>query len=270
VLDVILQRLAEFMEKAQKLKRKITGAMIYPSVVISVAGLILLGIMLLVVPQFQAIFKDFDTDLPAPTQFLINMSSWLGGSQEGQIIPGWLVIVGTPFGIAGLMKLVKRNKAGAAAVDVIKLKIPVMGKLLQYTAIARFTRTLGTLIAAGVPILEAILITRDTVGNFVYEKALNKVHDAIREGEPFAAPLRESKVVDNLVVNMIDVGEETGDLDKMMMKVADNYDDEVDTAVGALVSLLEPLMVVFLGGSVGFIVIALFLPLVKLIQSVTK
>ncbi len=270
VLDVILQRLADFMEKAEKLKRKITGAMIYPAVVISVAGLILLGIMLLVVPQFQTIFKDFDTDLPAPTMFLINTSDWLAGSKEGQIIPGWLVILGTPFLITVFNKIISRSKAGQAALDTLKLKIPVLGTLLQFTAIARFTRTLGTLIAAGVPILEAILITRDTVGNYVYEKALNKVHDAIREGEPFAAPLRESKVVDSLVVNMIDVGEETGDLDKMLMKVADNYDDEVDTAVGALVSLLEPLMVVFLGGSVGFIVIALFLPLVKLIQSVTS
>jgi type IV pilus assembly protein PilC len=158
---------------------------------------------------------------------------------------------------------------GRAAVDTVKLKIPVLGRLLQLTAVARFTRTLGTLVAAGVPILEAIKITRDTVGNHVYEKALDKVHDSIREGESFANPLRETKVVDAIVVNMIDVGEETGDMDKMLMKIADNYDEDVDTAVGALVSLLEPIMVVFLGGTVGFIVIALFLPLVSLIQSVS-
>lgn len=270
VLDVILQRLADFMEKAQRLKRKILGAMIYPTVVISIAALILLGIMILVVPQFQEIFKDFDTELPAPTVFLIDTSSWIAGTQEGQNIPGWLVIIGSPFAFYFAMKLIGKNKAGRAAIDTIKLKIPVIGGLARKTAIARFTRTLGTLIAAGVPILEAILITRDTVGNHVYEKALQKVHDAIREGDPFVGPLRESRVVDALVVNMIDVGEETGDLDKMLLKVADNYDEEVDTAVEALVSLLEPLMVVFLGGTVGFIVIALFLPLVTLIQSVSK
>ena len=270
VLDVILQRLADFMEKAQRLKRKIIGAMIYPAVVISIAGLILLGIMVLVVPQFQEIFKDFDTELPAPTVFLIDTSSWIAGTQEGQTVPGWLVIMGSPFAAIMLIKLIGKNKGGRAAIDVLKLQIPVVGGLVRKTAIARFTRTLGTLITAGVPILEAILITRDTVGNAVYEKALQKVHDAIREGDPFVGPLRQSRVVDSLVVNMIDVGEETGDLDKMLLKIADNYDDEVDTAVAALVSLIEPLMVVFLGGTVGFIVIALFLPLVSLIQSVSS
>jgi type IV pilus assembly protein PilC len=269
VLDVILQRLAEFMEKAEKLKRQIIGAMIYPAVVIGVAGLIIVGIMIVVVPKFQEIFKDFDTDLPAPTKLLINASSWLSGSQAGQWIPGWLVLLLTPIMISVTMKMLRKGKAGRIVVDTIKLKIPVFGQLQRAAAVARFTRTLGTLISAGVPILEAILITRDTVGNYVFEVALQKVHDSIREGESFAGPLRETKVVDAMVVNMIDVGEETGDLDKMLMKVASNYDEEVETAVEALVSLLEPLMVVFLGGSVGFIVIALFLPLVKLIQSVT-
>ncbi|MBI1373753.1 MAG: type II secretion system F family protein [Phycisphaera sp.] len=270
VLDIILQRLADFMEKAEKLKRKIVGAMIYPAVVISVAAMILTGIMIVVVPKFQEIFADFDTELPAPTQWLINFSNWISGSQEGQWIPGWALIFGSPFIIMFSTKMISKNKAGKAMVDRVKLKIPVFGSLLQMTAIAKFTRTLGTLISAGVPILEAIKITSDTVGNYVYESALEKVHDAIREGEPFAGPLRETKVVDNLVVNMIDVGEETGDLDKMLMKIADNYDDEVDVKVNALVSLLEPIMVVGLGASIGFIVIALFLPLVKLIQSVSQ
>ena len=148
------------------------------------------------------------------------------------------------------------------------MKIPVIGNLIKKTAIARFTRTLGTLIAAGVPILEAILITRDTSGNYVFEKALTKVHDSIREGETFAKPLRESKVCDAIVVNMIDVGEETGDLDAMLMKIADNYEEEVDVAVASLLSLLEPFMVVILGGIVGTIVLALFLPLVAMIESV--
>lgn len=269
VLDVILQRLAEFMEKAQKLKRQIIGAMIYPAVVISVAVLIIIGIMVVVVPKFQKIFADFNTDLPVPTKILINTSAWIAGNQPGQLIPGWLVIIGTPFMFWALSKALKQGKAGRAFVDRFKISIPVFGKLLKTTYVARFTRTLGTLVNAGVPILEAILITRDTIGNSVYENALQKVHDSIREGESFATPLRESKVVDAMVVNMIDVGEETGDLDKMLMKVADNYDEEVEVAVEALVSMLEPLMVVFLGGSVGFIVVALFLPLVKLIQSVT-
>jgi len=150
------------------------------------------------------------------------------------------------------------------------LKIPVFGTLLQKSAVARFTRTLGTLISAGVPILEAILITRETAGNEVYSRAMEKVHDSIREGESFAGPLRATGVCDGLVTNMIDVGEETGELDKMLLKIADNYEEEMDVAVASLVSLLEPLMVVLLGSIVGFIVIALFLPLVKLIESVSR
>lgn len=160
------------------------------------------------------------------------------------------------------------TKFGRAVTDVIRMKIPVIGTLIKKTSIARFTRTLGTLIAAGVPILEAILITRDTSGNYVFEKALTKVHDSIREGETFAKPLRESKVCDAIVVNMIDVGEETGDLDAMLMKIADNYEEEVDVAVASLLSLLEPFMVVILGAIVGTIVLALFLPLVSMIESV--
>ena len=162
------------------------------------------------------------------------------------------------------------TKFGRAVTDVIRMKIPVIGNLIKKTAIARFTRTLGTLIAAGVPILEAVLITRDTSGNYVFEKALTKVHDSIREGETFAKPLRESKVCDAIVVNMIDVGEETGDLDSMLMKIADNYEEEVDVAVASLLSLLEPFMVVILGGIVGTIVLALFLPLVAMIESVSS
>ena len=269
VLDIILQRLADFMEKAQKLKAKIKGAMIYPIVVISVAVLILTGIMIFVVPKFQEIFADFDTDLPAPTKMLMGTANWMIGKDENQLIPGWIVILGSPFFAMFVAKILKKSRGGQKVLDKFKMSVPVMGNLVKLNAIAKFTRTLGTLIGAGVPILEALNITRETVGNYLYENALQKVHDAIREGESFAGPLREAKVCDALVVNMIDVGEETGDLDKMLMKIADNYDEEVDNAVQALVSMLEPLMVVFLGGTVGFIVIALFLPLVKLIQSVS-
>ncbi|MDX1565995.1 MAG: type II secretion system F family protein, partial [Phycisphaeraceae bacterium] len=267
VLDVILQRLAEFMEKALRIKRKIIGAMIYPSVVISVAVAIVTGIMIFIVPKFQEIFQDFDTELPGMTKLLITMADWIGGAPEDQLIPGYVWIVAFPFIAFYGTKLLRKSKPGRIAVDVAKLRIPVIGPLLQYTAVARFTRTLGTLISAGVPILEAILITRDTIGNYVYENALQRVHDSIREGDTFVAPLRETKVVDPIVVNLIDVGEETGELDKMLIKIADNYDEEVDTKVSALISLLEPLMVVLLGGAVGFIVVALFLPLVALIQN---
>jgi len=263
VLDVILQRLAEFMEKAQRLKRRVIGAMIYPAVVITFSVLIVTGIMIFVVPKFRDIFKDFHTTLPALTQFLMDMSDWIADDY------GWLVIFGSPFGLFFGMKLVGKSKLGQKIIDRVKLKLPIMGQIISKTSIARFTRTLGTLLSAGVPILDALNITRDTVGNTVFEAALQKVHDAIREGESFAGPLRQAKVCDSIVSNMIDVGEETGDLDKMLMKIADNYDEEVDVLIGSLVSLLEPIMVVTLGGIVGTIVVALFLPLVKLIQSVS-
>jgi len=270
VLDVILQRLANFMEKSQRLRRRIKGAMIYPTVVISVAVLIVTGIMYYVIPKFQEIFNDFEIELPGITLWLINASHWVAGTASpNQVVPGWVIILASPFVLFLFFKLIRKTNPGRAVTDVVRLRIPLVGPLMRKTAIARFTRTLGTLISAGVPILEAIMITRDTSGNYVYEKALTKVHDSIREGESFAGPLRESKVCDPLVVNMIDVGEETGDLDTMLIKIADNYDEEVDVAVQSLVALLEPLMVVVLGGIIGTIVLALFMPLVKMIESVS-
>jgi type IV pilus assembly protein PilC len=263
VLDLILSRLADFMEKAAKLKKKVIGAMIYPGVVISIAVGIVSMIMIFVIPKFESIFTDFKLELPAPTQILLIISRWFATQY------GWAYILAAPFVIWGSMKLISLSEGGRYALDVVKLKIPILGGILGKTAIARFTRTLGTLISAGVPILDALNITRETCGNEVYSRALAKVHDAIREGESMADPLRATKVCDAIVVNMVDVGEETGDLDKMLMKIADNYDEEVDVLVGSLVSLLEPIMVVTLGGIVGLIVVALFLPLVKLIQSVS-
>lgn len=265
VLDIILQRLAEFMEKAEKLKRKIVSAMIYPAVVISFAGAIVVGIMIVVIPKFKDIFNDFGVTLPAPTLFLMGTSDWVVKGTP----PGWLILLLSPFAIMGAIKLIRSSNGGKYALDYVGLKIPGLGMLMQKTAVARFTRTLGTLIAAGVPILEAINITRDTSGNEVYARALGKVHDSIREGESFAGPLRITKVCDGLVTNMIDVGEETGDLDKMLLKIADNYEEDVDVAVNSLVSLLEPIMVITMGSIVGFIVVALFMPLVELIQSVS-
>ncbi|MBN1344581.1 MAG: type II secretion system F family protein [Phycisphaerae bacterium] len=340
VLDVILQRLAEFMEKAQALKRQVVGAMIYPAVVITFAVGIVSGIMIVVVPKFKEIFSDFGSSLPGPTILLMDISDWFivsGGWVVVLITPpsvmmmlgrmrrsdnarsgameilkyiimvmsvgvffvlcaGLLIYLGmieTPFQQAGagilttwgsaqlyalyvvvpicaLAALLGMGKGGIGyGIDKMLLNIPVIGAILSKTSIARFSRTLGTLISAGVPILEALTITKETSGNRVYGYALGLVHDSIRQGESFAGPLKQTKVCDGLVVNMIDVGEETGDLDKMLMKVADNYDEEVEALVGGLVSLLEPIMVIFLGTVVGFIVIALFLPLVTLINSVS-
>ncbi len=266
VLDTILQRLADFMEKAQRLKRKVVGAMIYPSVVITFAVMIVAGIMVAVVPKFKEIFKDFGSELPALTMFLINLSEWFVHGKP----PGIVILVLSPIVFFLMIKLIRKSQSGRYAVDLVLLKIPILGKILGKSSIARFTRTLGTLLAAGVPILEAINITRETSGNEVYARALGSVHDEIREGESFANPLRAAKICDGLVINMIDVGEETGDLDKMLIKIADNYDEEVETLVDGLVSLLEPIMVVVLGGIVGFIVIALFLPLVHLINAVSS
>ena len=264
VLDIILQRLADFMEKAQALKRKVIGAMIYPVAVITFAMLIVTGLLVFVVPSFQTIFADMGSELPGVTRMLLDLSTWVKDDF------GWIVILGSPFGFWALMRLIKMSETGKYFLDSVKLRIPIMGQIVSKTAIARFTRTLGTLLTAGVPILEAINITRETAGNEVYSKALAKVHDGIREGENFAEPLRQSKIVEPMVVNMIDVGEETGELDKMLNKIADIYDDEVETLVSSLVSLLEPVMVITLGIIVGFIVIALFMPMVKLLDDVSQ
>ena len=262
VLDVILQRLADFMEKAEKLKRRIKGAMIYPIVVVSFAILMVTGIMIFVIPKFKKLFASFKTGLPQITIMLMNFSHWVAKKY------GWAYIIFSPFAIWFLIKMIGKTGPGRTMLDWIKLRIPVMGKIVSKGTVARFTRTLGTLLAAGVPILEAINITRDTCGNKMFEKAMQRVHDAIREGEGFATPLRNSRVVDSIVVNMIDVGEETGDMDKMLTKIADNYDEEVDVLVTSLVSLLEPIMIVVLGTIVGFIVLAVFLPYIKLLSTV--
>ncbi|MBL8963524.1 MAG: type II secretion system F family protein [Phycisphaeraceae bacterium] len=267
VLDIILQRLSEFMEKAQRLKRKIRGAMVYPIVVVSIAVLILSGIMIFIIPKFEEIFTDFGVKLPAITLWLMNTSRWVAGNVPGQQVPGFVFVLTGPFILWIGLKLIRKAEVGRAVTDWCMLKIPVFGSLIRKSSIARFTRTLGTLISAGVPILEAINITKETSGNYVYEKALGNVHDSIREGESFAGPLRESKTCDAIVVNMIDVGEETGELDGMLLKIADNYDEEVDEQVEALVSLLEPIMVVVLGGMVGTIVVAMFMPMVAMIES---
>ena len=262
VLDLILARLADFMEKAARLKKKVIGAMIYPAVVITIAVAIVSMIMIFVIPKFEQIFKDFGTKLPAITQVLLDVSRWFANW-------GWAYVLAAPIVFMLVWRLIRMSEGGKYATDAIKLKIPILGNILGKTAIARFTRTLGTLISAGVPILDAINITKETCGNEVYSRALGKVHDAIREGESMADPLRATKVCDAIVVNMVDVGEETGDLDKMLIKVADNYDSDIDVLVSSLISILEPVMVVILGVIVGFIVIALFAPMITLISAVS-
>ncbi len=262
VLDLILARLADFMEKAARLKKKVIGAMIYPAVVISIAVAIVSMIMIFVIPKFEQIFKDFGTKLPAITQVLLDVSRWFANW-------GWAYVLASPIIFVLVWRLIRMSEGGKYATDAIKLKIPILGNILGKTAIARFTRTLGTLISAGVPILDAINITKETCGNEVYSRALGKVHDAIREGESMADPLRATKVCDAIVVNMVDVGEETGALDKMLIKVADNYDSDIDVLVSSLISILEPVMVVILGVIVGFIVIALFAPMITLISAVS-
>ncbi len=267
VLDIILQRLADFMEKSQRLKRRIKGAMVYPVVVIIIALSILTAIMVFIIPKFEKIFAEFGVTLPGLTRWLIRTSRWVAGTNPTQQVPGWIIIGLSPILFFIFWKLIRKAGPGRAATDILIVNIPIFGGLVRKSSIARFTRTLGTLISAGVPILEAITITGETSGNYIFEKALRRVHDSIREGESFAGPLRESKTCDAIVVNMIDVGEETGEMDVMLMKIADNYDEEVDVAVQSLTRLIEPLMVLVLGGLIGTIVVAMFLPLVKMIES---
>jgi type IV pilus assembly protein PilC len=260
-LEAILQRLADFKEKAQTLKRRVTSAMVYPIVVITVAVAIVGFILYFIIPKFEAIFADFGVDLPQMTVFLIKASHF--------VVKRFWVCILAPILFWIIIKLLYRNRTGAYILDRIKLMIPVLGSIVEKSTVARTTRTLGTLVQSGVPILESLNIVRDTAGNAVFERAFTRIYESIREGETIAQPLREARIVDDIVVNMIDVGEETGDLDTMLNKIADNYDEEVETLVESLVSLLEPLMIVVLGGIIGFIVIALFLPLVQLISKLS-
>ncbi len=260
-LEAILQRLADFKEKSQTLKRRVKGAMIYPIVVIFVATAIVGFILYFIIPKFKVIFLDFGVDLPPMTTFLIDASDF--------IIQKFWVMILTPIAIWILLKLLYRNRTGAYILDRLKLMIPVMGQIVEKSVVARTMRTLGTLVQSGVPILDALSIVRDTAENAVFERAFTKIYESIREGETIAQPLKEARVVDDIVVNMIDVGEETGDLDTMLNKIADNYDEEVEVLVDSLVSLLEPIMIVVLGGIIGFIVIALFMPLIQLISNLS-
>ncbi|MCD0461807.1 type II secretion system F family protein [Roseiconus lacunae] len=331
-LETILQRLAEFLERAESLKRKVKGALIYPIVVAMVAILIVTGIMIFIVPTFEQMFEEFELKLPAPTLLLIAMSNYLSSYW-------WLLIV-MPIMFLLFVKLMRKFRHGRIGFDMFIIKVPVFGGLLEKNVLARTTRTLGTLVSSGVPILEAMNITRETAGNAVFEKLFIKVSEAVREGEVISKPLKDhsqlgfhpmalfffaifgsfpglillsiaitsqgtkldedgmvdtllfiaaygiglgavgaglwyamkikGRVVNDLVVNMVDVGEETGELDTMLYKVADTYDEEVRTMTDGLTALIEPIMIVFLGVTVGFIVISLFMPLIELITSLSS
>ena len=263
VLDVVLRRLAEFLERMQSLRRKVIGAMIYPAAVVVFATAIVMGLMAFVIPKFEEIFADMGDELPGITKILMGVSHWI------QAEFGWLVILCIPVAIFLLLKLLRMSDSGRYFADSAKLNIPILGKIISKTSVARFSRTLGTLLNAGVPILEALNITRETSGNEVFARALVGVRDGIREGESFAEPLRQAKIVEPMVVNMIDVGEETGALDEMLEKVAETYDEEVEVMISGMVSLLEPVMVITLGLIVGFIVVALFMPMVTMLQSMS-
>ncbi len=264
VLDLILARVADFMEKAQKLKSRVKGAMVYPIVVLVAAFTILLGLMTFVIPQFEGVLKEMiEGELNPVTQTVLNISSWIAYDF------GWLILIGVPFAFVMLTRIVRQVRVGRLILDTVRLHVPVIGQLSRKVAVTRWTRTLGTLIGAGVPILDAINVTGETVGNEIFSNMLNKVNNSIRQGDTFAGPLRQSKTVDLIVSNMVAVGEETGDLDKMLLKVADNYDEQVDVLVASLMSLLEPIMIIMLGGIVMVIVMAIFLPMIQIISGLS-
>jgi len=259
VLDVVLSRLAEFMEKAEAIKRKIKGAMVYPIVVLVVSVGIVALLLVKVIPQFAEIFKDLleGAPLPALTQFVIDLSDIL--RYRGIYV---LAVIGL---IVAAGKLIKRTQKGRFILDKIKLKLPMVGSLVVKTSISRFARTLGTLMTSGVPVLQALNIVRDTSGNAAISHAIQGIHDSVKEGDTMTMPMEASKVFPGMVISMVDVGEETGALPEMLIRIADNYEDEVDTAVESLTSVIEPVMIVFLAIIVGTIVIAMFVPLITII-----
>ena len=265
VLDLILARVADFMEKAQKLKSRVKSAMVYPVVVLTAAFCILLGLMTFVVPKFTEVLTEMleGAQMNVITRTVLGISAWIAYDF------GWAVLIGVPIGLVFLARVVRQFRLGRLVLDTVNLKLPVVGQICSKVAVTRWTRTLGTLISAGVPILDAINVTSETAGNEVYAKMLINVHNSIRQGDTFAGPLRQSKTVDLIVSSMVSVGEETGDLDKMLMKIADNYDEQVDVLVASLMSLLEPIMILVLGAIVMTIVLAIFLPMIQIITGLS-
>jgi type IV pilus assembly protein PilC len=260
ILDVVLQRLSAYIEKAAALKRKVKAAMVYPSAIIGVAIMVVIFMLTFVIPTFAQMFKDLGADLPLPTKVVL----WLSTFVRTYI----LLIIAAMVGCVLALRSYYRTEGGRATIDALMLKLPIFGTLIRKVAVARFTRTLGTLVQSGVPILDGLRITARTAGNKVVEKAVLQCRAAVTEGKTLAEPLRVSGVFPPMVTQMISVGEQTGALDAMLSKIADFYDDEVDTAVSTLTSLLEPIMIVFLGVVVGGLVVAMYLPIFKLVTLV--
>jgi type IV pilus assembly protein PilC len=260
ILDVILLRLATFLEKSDALARKIKGAMVYPGVILAVAVGAVATLLIVVIPTFQAMFDGAGVALPGPTRFVIFLSETLQAY--------WYVILGIIAAIVFLVRSIYKTDSGELAIDQLLLKAPIFGNLLRKTAVARFTRTLGTLVASGVSILEGLEITARTAGNRVIHDAVMESRASIAGGETISDPLKRAGVFPPMVVQMINVGEQTGGLDEMLTKIADFYDEEVDQAVEALLSAMEPIMIVFLGGIVGGMIVAMYLPIFDMISAV--
>jgi type IV pilus assembly protein PilC len=258
ILDTILNRLASYIEKAMKLKKKVKGAMVYPAVVSSIAVLVIAVIMIFVVPTFAKMFAQLGGTLPLPTRIIINMSNFIAGI-------GGILIAGAVISVIVFIVQFRRTEKGKYLTDRILLRLPIFGVLLKKVAVAKFTRTLGTLVSSGVPILDGLDITAKTSGNKVIEYAIMEVRKGVVGGKTLAEPITKAKVFPPMVTHMIAVGESTGALDAMLSKIADFYDDEVDAAVSNLTAMMEPMLMVFLGGTVGFIVVAMYLPIFKLI-----
>jgi type IV pilus assembly protein PilC len=260
ILDTILQRLGAYIEKNEKLKRRVKGAMVYPAIVLTIAIGVVAVLIAFVVPTFEKMFKDMGGALPGPTQFLVDVSKGFRGN--------WYFYVGTPIVTWIVFKqLIKKGRGQEIWHDTV-LKAPMFGPLIRKVAVARFTRTLGTMLSSGVPILDALEIVAKSAGNRTIEKAILYVRAKISEGKNIAGPLAETKVFPAMVVQMIGVGEATGAMDAMLNKIADFYDDEVDVAVAAITSMIEPFMMVFLGGTVGFFMIAMYLPIFNMASAV--
>ena len=253
ILDTILQRLAAYIEKVEKLKSQIKGAMTYPMIVVAIAIIVIAVIMIFVIPVFQEMFSNFGKALPVPTQIVVSMSNFTKGNI--------LYMIGGLILFVFVFKKYRGTTGGRKATDTLALKLPIFGPLLKKVAVARFSRTLGTMISSGVPIITALEIVAKTSGNVVLEEVIFDVRSSIAEGQPIAEPLSENDIFPSMVVQMIAVGEATGALDTMLEKIADFYDDEVDVAVEAMTSMLEPLLMVFLGGAIGGLVIAMYLPI---------
>src|SRR5712692_6406898 len=262
ILDVVFQRLAAYIEKAAALKRKVKGAMIYPASIISVAFLVVIFMLTFVIPTFTKMFKDLGADLPLPTQVVV----WFSDFVRSYI----LFIFAGVIGCFSALRAYYRTERGRSTIDALMLKLPVIGTLIRKVAVARFTRTLGTLVSSGVPILEGLRITARTAGNRVVEKAVMQCRAAVTAGKTLAEPLKASGVFPPMVIQMISVGEQTGALDAMLSKIADFYDDEVDTAVSSMTALLEPIMIVVLGVLIGGLVVAMYLPIFKLVTLVKR